>query len=156
MDLTQYDTPKLMELYSSVQHALLGRGVKLPVAGVEIETSNYKKAQAALTAKGYTDFHWVDEDKGADFTALHPTGRVRIQLKSRVGFWRKYIGNDVKICGVTDDGIYLYPHDRMLEKCAHRFQHCRSWIEGGEQYWPKRPAWVRDWLAPYKLREAAS
>jgi hypothetical protein len=157
LDFTQYSTPELLKLYRSIQQELLERSATLPAAGVKIEAANYQKAQAALAAKGYADFQWVDENGGADFTAQRPTGRVRIQLKPRVGFWRQYVGNDILICAVTSDDIYLYPHDQMLEKYAPRFQHCRSWEHNGVQYWPpgREPAWVREWLAPFLLTKIA-
>jgi hypothetical protein len=151
LDLTQYSTPNLLTLYRNVQEALLVRGVTPPAAGGKIEASNYKKAQAALTAQGYSNFFWIDENGGADFIAGHSTGEVRVQLKPRVGFWRQYVGKNIMICAVTNDGIYLYPHDTMLEKNAPRFQHCKSWAHNGVQYWPQPPAWVCEWLAPYKV-----
>jgi hypothetical protein len=157
VDLTQYSTPQLMKLYSSVQKALLERGVTPPAAGGKIQASNYERAKAALTAQGYSSFFWVDENGGADFTAHHSTGKdsLRIQLKTRAGFWRQYVGKNVMICAVTSDGVYLYPHDEMLGKHVSRFQHCGSWTDNGVQYWPQPPAWVREWLAPHKLKEAS-
>jgi hypothetical protein len=105
LDLTQYSTSELLKLYSSIQKVLLGRGVTPPAAGGEIEALNYERAQVALTAQGYSEFLWVDENGGADFTAHHSSGEVRIQLKPRVGFWRQYVGENIMICAVTSDGI---------------------------------------------------
>jgi hypothetical protein len=151
LDLTQYSTPVLLKMYSRIQEELEGRVVAPPASGRKKESRNYKMAQAALAAQGYSEFLWVDEKGGADFTAYHSSGKVRIQLKPRVGFWRLYVGKNIMLCAVTGDDIYLYPHDQMLEKYVSRFQHCESWIKSGAQHWPHPPAWVREWLAPYKL-----
>jgi hypothetical protein len=157
LDLTQYSTPNLVALYRSIQDALLERGIAPPAVGVKIEASNYERAKAVLAKHDYSGFDWVDENGGADFTARHLNREVRIQLKPRVGFWRQYVGKDIMLCAVTGDGVYLYPHDLMLEKYGPRFQHCKSWEHNGVQYWPpgSEPAWVRAWLAPYRLERAA-
>ena len=73
---------------------------------------NFQKASAKLADYGFTTM-WLNNDwQGADFIAVHVDGNtyLKVQLKDRLSFNRKYIGKDIYICFISDGDIYLYPH----------------------------------------------
>jgi hypothetical protein len=52
---------------------------------------------------------------GAEFIAIHFDGNryLKVQLKGRLTFDKKYIGKDLFICFYDKDWI-IYPHDELL------------------------------------------
>jgi len=93
---------------------------------------NFQKASAKLADYGFTTM-WLNNDwQGADFIAVHVDGNtyLKVQLKDRLSFNRKYIGKDIYICFISDGDIYLYPHDLILNEIEHRISD-REWLERG-------------------------
>lgn len=86
------------------------------------EMYNFQKVSAKLADYGYTTM-WLHNDwKGADFIAVHVDGvtDIKVQLKGRLAFSKKYVGKDIYICFIVDSEVYLYPHDEVLAQIEHR------------------------------------
>lgn len=87
------------------------------------EMYNFHKVSAKLADYGYTCM-WLNNDwQGADFIAVHIDGitDIKVQLKGRLSFAKKYISKEIYICFIDIDGeIYLYPHDEILRQVEHR------------------------------------
>ena len=87
------------------------------------EMYNFHKVSAKLADYGYTCM-WLNNDwQGADFIAVHIDGvtDIKVQLKGRLSFAKKYIGKEIFICFIDANGeIYLYPHDEILRQVEHR------------------------------------
>ncbi|WP_252180135.1 hypothetical protein [Endozoicomonas sp. 4G] len=96
------------------------------------EMYNFQKVSAKLADYGFTCM-WLHNDwQGADFIAVHLDGvtDIKVQLKARLSFARKYIGKEIYICFIYKGEIYLFPHDEVLEIVEHRISD-RTWIEKG-------------------------
>lgn len=78
------------------------------------ETYNFQKASAVLAEFGYLTIRLSDDWNGADFIAQHFETKafLKVQLKGRLTFSKKYRGQELFICfRDLDDRRYLYPHD---------------------------------------------
>lgn len=81
------------------------------------ENFNFQKVSAVLAEYGFVTFRLSDDWQGADFIALHVTGEVlRVQLKSRLAFYRKYENKGLHVAFSDGEAWYLYPHDELLAK----------------------------------------
>lgn len=82
------------------------------------ENYNYHKASAILADYGFTTIRLNDDWQGADFIAQHTDGItfLKVQLKGRASFAKKYIGRDLHICFPENNDWYLYPHDEILNR----------------------------------------
>lgn len=82
------------------------------------EMYNFQKVSARLADYGFTTM-WLNNDwQGADFIGVHVDGvtDIKVQLKGRLSFSKKYIGKNIFICFISDGNIYLYPHDKVLNQ----------------------------------------
>lgn len=116
------------------------------------EMYNFQKVSAKLADYGFTTM-WLNNDwQGADFIAVHADGEstLKVQLKSRLSFARKYQNKDIYICFKTDEDVYLYPHDIILSEIEHRISD-NTWLEKGTWSTPKLTKQNIELLAPYKL-----
>ncbi len=116
------------------------------------EMYNFQKVAAKLADYGFTCM-WLHNDwQGADFIAVHLDGvtDVKVQLKARLSFARKYIGKDIYICFIYESEIYLFPHDEVLEIVEHRISD-RTWIEKGTWSTSKLSKENQQLLEQYKL-----
>jgi hypothetical protein len=96
------------------------------------EMYNFQKASAKLAEYGFATM-WLNNDwQGADFIAVHADGitDIKVQLKGRLSFNKRYIGKNIYICFIHNEDIYLYPHDSILKQLEHRISD-RIWIEKG-------------------------
>ena len=60
------------------------------------ENYNYLKVSAVLAEYGFNTLRLSDDWEGADFIAQHVSGEyLKVQLKSRLGFARKYNNGDL-------------------------------------------------------------
>src|SRR2546428_13864959 len=81
------------------------------------ENYNFQKISAVLAEYGFVTFRLSDDWAGADFIAVHLDGSVlRVQLKSRLTFERKYSDNGLHVAFPVGDTWYLYPHDELLSQ----------------------------------------
>jgi hypothetical protein len=84
------------------------------------ETYNYHKLSAVLADYGYFTMRVSDDWESADFIAMHCIDKsfIKVQLKSRLSFSKKYIHKDLYIAfeDKKNNTYYLYPHDKLLMK----------------------------------------
>jgi len=82
------------------------------------EMYNFQKVSALLADYGFTTM-WLNNDwQGADFIAVHLDGitDLKVQLKGRLAFDKKYLNKNIWMCFIEDGKVYLYPHDEVLNK----------------------------------------
>lgn len=116
------------------------------------EMYNFQKASSKLADYGFTTM-WLNNDwQGADFLAVHADGStfLKVQLKGRLSFNKKYIGKEIYICFITGLDIYLYPHDSILNEIEHRISD-KVWLEKGTWSTPKLTEENKKLLKPYLL-----
>lgn len=118
------------------------------------ENFNFQKVSAVLADYGFVTFRLSDDWQGADFIALHVTGAVlRVQLKSRLAFYKKYQGKDLHVAFGHGDAWYLYPHDELLEKVLHQTSigKTSSWRERGGYSFAGLSGDLLQLLAAYRI-----
>jgi len=100
------------------------------------EAYNYHKLAAILADYGYTCVKLFDDWNGADFIAVSVSNDsvLRIQLKARFAFQKKYLGKGLFIAFPIDGKWYICDHDYLVEeyesKKPSKFQ-IASWTEKG-------------------------
>jgi len=118
------------------------------------ENYNFHKISAVLADYGFTTQRLSDDWKGADFIAQHLDGEniLKVQLKSRLYFGKKYRNKNLYIAFREADQWYLYPHDELFRKVQARskFTLSKAWKkDNGEYHYPAVPANVRPLLKRY-------
>ncbi len=119
------------------------------------ESFNYQKLSSVLADFGYSTIRLSDDWNGADFIAQHMQGAgfIKIQLKGRLLFAKKYVGLDVAIAFPDGGDWYVYPHDEtlLIVNEITGFMETESWRGPGLYHFPKLSKAVRDALRPYCL-----
>lgn len=119
------------------------------------EAYNFQKVSARLADFGFNTIRLSDDWQGADFIAQHLDGQqfLKVQLKGRLLFSRKYAGKDIYICFYEEGHWYLVPHDEMLEWVLDNTAvgNSKSWKEKGEYHFPGLPAAIEQKLQPFRL-----
>lgn len=122
------------------------------------ENYNFQKASAVLADYGFVTLRLSDDWQGADFIAQHIDGRtfIKVQLKSRPAFAKKYQGKDLFIAFCDGSSWFLYPHDDVLEKllAVSNIGDTLSWSDRGGYSWKGAPRLLRELLEPFRLGEA--
>ena len=116
------------------------------------EMYNFQKASAKLADYGFTTM-WLNNDwKGADFIAVHADGvtDIKVQLKGRLSFSKKYVGKNISMCFISEGDVYLYPHDEVLNEIKHRISD-KTYIKTGSWSTPKLTKQNNQLLKPYLL-----
>ncbi len=116
------------------------------------EMYNFQKVSAKLADYGFTTM-WLNNDwQGADFIAVHIDGitDLKIQLKGRLSFNKKYIGKNIYICFINDKDIYLYPHDEILKQVEHKISD-KTYLQTGQWSSPRLTRENKKLLEAYKL-----
>ncbi|MFA5961519.1 MAG: hypothetical protein WC848_02480 [Parcubacteria group bacterium] len=103
------------------------------------EIYNFQKASAVFADYGYTTIKLSDDWMGADFLAISFNGSkyLKIQLKSRLTFEKKYLGKDIFVCFYDKKSgtWYVYAHDEMLNSFISGIENSDSWkISGGYSF----------------------
>jgi len=82
------------------------------------ENFNFQKVASTLADYGFNCIRLSDDWQGADFIACHIDGNtfLKIQLKSRLTFQKKFNGKDIYIAFRRNEKVYLYPHDKLQKK----------------------------------------
>jgi hypothetical protein len=104
-----------------------------------------------LAEYGFVSFRLSDDWAGADFIAVHLSGSVlRVQLKSRLTFEKKYCGNELYVSFAVGNTWYFYPHDELLSQVLNvtNIGASESW-EKGVYSWPRLSKQLQQILAPY-------
>ena len=83
----------------------------------EKENYDFQKVSALLADYGFLTHRLSDDWQGADFIAQNIDGEtfLRVQLKGRLTFDKKYLGKDLHIAFPYNDSWYTYPYDELLE-----------------------------------------
>ena len=104
------------------------------------EIFNFQKVSSLFADYGFTTIKLSDDWMGADFLAISFDGTqtLKVQLKSRLTFDKKYIGKDIYICfrDRDSDSWYVYPHDEFLQEIEPDIAHTESWKNNGGYSYP--------------------
>lgn len=119
------------------------------------EIYNYQKVSGVLAEYGYSTHRLSSDWNGADFLAIHFDGKrfLKVQLKGRLTFDKKYRDKDLWICFRGRDCIYVYPHDIVLIEALRKtnIEHTHSWNNWGGYSFPSIPKSLKDDLNLYCL-----
>jgi len=118
------------------------------------ENFNFQKVSAVLADYGFVTLRLSDDWESADFVAVHLSGRViRVQLKSRFAFYKKYQGKDLYIAFAEDGDWYMYPHDYLLRRLikTNQIGPTSSWQERGGYSYRKMSVAMRNLVEPYRI-----
>jgi hypothetical protein len=99
------------------------------------ETFNFQKLSAVLADYGFATIQLNDDWQGADFIAQHIDGDLflKVQLKGRLTFAKKYKGKNLFVAFHYQDSWYLYDHDELLTVFLENTNigNTDSWIHSG-------------------------
>ena len=101
------------------------------------ESYNFQKVSAILADYGFATIRLSNDWQGADFIAQHHDGItfIKVQLKGRLTFAKKYEGKDLWVCFPHDGEWYFYPHDELLQIVKPAIKETKSWkIKGAYDY----------------------
>ena len=118
------------------------------------EKYNYQKVSAVLADYGFITLLLSDDWNNADFLAVHKDGDVlKIQLKGRMTFEKKYLQKELFICFPYSGEWFLYPHDELLEKIGQltNILNTESWIKDGKYTFPTLSEQNQSALRVYKI-----
>jgi hypothetical protein len=118
------------------------------------ENFNFQKVSAILADYGFVTLRLSDDWQGADFIALHISGKVlRVQLKSRLTFDNKYREKQLYVAFGENGSWYLYPHDELFDKVLQttKIGDTVSIRERGGYTFPKVPNAIRDVVEIYLI-----
>ncbi len=121
------------------------------------ESYNFQKVSGVLADYGFTTIKLSSDWRGADFIAQHLDGVafLKIQLKGRLTFDKKYLGRNLHVCFRSEGVWYVYPHDELLQRVLDvtRIRRTDSWKERGQYHFPTLSKRLRSLLAPYRIVE---
>lgn len=118
------------------------------------ESYNFQKVSALLADYGFTTIRLTDDWQGADFIAQHIKGEfLKVQLKGRLSFYKKYQDKDLYICFRVNESWFFYPHDDVLKRALeiHAFGESKSWIVDGGYSFPSIPKELMPLLDAYRI-----
>jgi hypothetical protein len=119
------------------------------------EQFNFQKVSGKLADYGYRTISLGDDWQGADFIANHINGNtwLKVQLKGRLTFDKKYVGKDLWVCFRDGDKWYFYPHDELLEDVLQQMKigNTESWKDKGIYNWPSLSVKLKEMLTRYEL-----
>jgi hypothetical protein len=122
------------------------------------ENYNYQKISALLADYGFMTMRLSDDWQGADFIAQHIDGEtfLKIQLKSRLMFDKKYRQKGIYVAFPCNSDWYLYPHDEMLQMVLSEtgIGKTKSWNDGSYHF-PKMSKKLMALLEKYKIGSIA-
>ena len=126
---------------SIAEHPILGKKVDYNSLNArQQESFNLQKVSAIFAEYGYLVIKLSDDWNGADFIALefNTDHYIKVQLKGRFSFFKKYISKNIHICFQDkDSGIwYLYPHDELCEIVMKKSETTASWKDQGGYSFP--------------------
>jgi hypothetical protein len=118
------------------------------------ESYNYQKVSAVLADYGFITVPLNDDWNGADFLAVHKDGEVlKVQLKGRMTFDKKYLNKNIYICFRDGNDWYIYPHDEVFNLvCASSsIPDTVSWKNEGKYSFPNLSSQNKLTLKSYKM-----
>jgi len=121
------------------------------------ETYNFQKVSSILADYGYATIKLNDDWNSADFIAQHINGEdyLKVQLKSRLTFDKKYIQKNLYICFPYKEEWFLFNHDELLEVFLKEFSDqmaiSKSWQDKGSYTWNTLSKRIINILNGYRL-----
>ncbi|MDI6447729.1 hypothetical protein [Anaerobaca lacustris] len=119
------------------------------------ENFNFQKLSAVLADYGFVTMRLSDDWQGADFIAHHVDGStfLRVQLKGRLSFYKKYTGKDLWVAFHEGGSWYLYPHDELLGDVLKLtgIGSTVSWSHRGGYSFPRVPQRLQGFLSKYRI-----
>ena len=117
------------------------------------ENYNFQKASAQLADYGFNCLRLSDDWQGADFIACHIDGNtfLKIQLKGRLTFNKKYIGKNLYIVFCEKNVWYIYPHDKLFQELSDKVLDSDSWELKGEYHWRYLTKELMTLMRPYTI-----
>lgn len=118
------------------------------------ESYNFQKISAVLADYGFITIKLSDDWNGADFIAQHLSGQtLKVQLKGRLSFYKKYQDKDLWVCFRDGNEWYFYPHDELLERLLAETDigNTQSWGDGGGYTFPYLSQQLKIMLEPYRF-----
>lgn len=122
------------------------------------ENFNFQKLSSILADYGFVTIRLTDDWNGADLLAHHTSGEtIKVQLKSRLGFFKKYCGRGLWVAFRSRNGWFMYPHDELLVIALERLNigNTESWINHGHYHWNDIPKALSATMKPFLLPGAA-
>ena len=117
------------------------------------QTYNFQKVAAILADYGFETL--IQKNDDVDFTAKHFKSdiSIRVILKGRMTFDKKYIGKSLFICFPYEGHWYLYHHDELFDKVAKpgRILGTTSWDEEGLYHFPSISPKLQEMLREWRL-----
>ena len=107
-----------------------------------------------LAEYGFLTIRLSDDSEGADFLALHISGEtLKVQLKGRLFFSKKYLEKDLWICFHEKGTWFLYHHDKVFErvKDLNIITDTASWNIKGEYHRGELSKKLSELMKDYKL-----
>lgn len=103
--------------------------------GKQKEIFNFQKLAARLADYGFNCIKLADDWQGADFIAYHKGQKetLKVQLKSRIGIYKKYVGKSLFLAFPINDDWYLIGHDKLVTLVGKNtnWLSTASWKKGG-------------------------
>jgi hypothetical protein len=124
------------------------------------ENYNFHQIAAKLAEYGFAGMRLSDDYGGADFLSIHNDPNkaaivLKVQLKGRLTFDKKYIDKDIFIAFRENDRVYVYPHDelknRIQEAEKSRSTKHSEWWDHGSRSWPSIPKFQQHILDEYEI-----
>jgi len=124
------------------------------------ENFNFLKLSAVLADFGFMTLRLTDDWQSADFIAQHIDGEtfLKVQLKGRLSFDKKYLNKDLYIGFCYGDEWYLYPHDELLMEvlAESSIGSTVSWRDRGGYSFPRIPKTLLALLEKHKIPRLGS
>ncbi len=147
---------------SGMNHPFLGGKVAYDSLNAKQQESyNLQKVSSILAEYGYLVIKLSDDWNGADFIALgfesdkYPKEHkfLKVQLKGRLGFFKKYLNKDLYICFYYQktESWYLYPHDKLCEMIMKKHEDTIAWKNEEEYHFPNISKEYIEILEEYKI-----
>lgn len=121
------------------------------------ETYNFQQVSAVLADYGFATIKLNDDWQSADFIAQHVDGEtfLKVQLKGRLTFSKKYLNKNIQICFPHKKNWYLFDHDNILliflDKYSEKMAKSDSWVKSGNYSWGVLSTEILEILSEHKL-----
>ena len=119
------------------------------------ENFNFQKVSGVLAEYGFVALRLTDDWEDADFIAQNIDGEtfIKVQLKARLTFDKKYIGKSLYITFPEREEWYLYPHDEVLYRISDLNQLINSdaWERSGLRHYRRIPNYCKELLSEYQI-----
>jgi hypothetical protein len=124
--------------------------------GRQKENYNFQKISSVLADFGFSTVRLTDDWEGADFVAQHADGKtlLRVQLKPRLCFSKKYMGKGLWMCFRDEEDFYLFPHDlvlRLVLSAGRTMNGSESWEVKGLYSFTRLSNWMKPLLKEYLI-----